>query len=201
MISKTKSELIFELFCKLYDIKYAEIPKGTARTPDYVISLDGGEVFVEVKQIDKDENFQNPKRYGVSTRTCGNHIRQMISSSKKQVQVGAKARAPSILLVYNNLDPLQRFGTEAQDFISAMRGERTVVMKRGKIVDSFHGRNSSLRKDRNTSFSAIGHLCKTVSGAIIQLFENPYAQFPLSSVSLPPCITVVQTDVGTRCHP
>jgi hypothetical protein len=51
--------------------------------------------------------------------------------------------------VYNNLDPLHIFGTEDLDFIAAMYGEPTVLLSQntGDVVDSFHGRNQSLRED------------------------------------------------------
>jgi hypothetical protein len=43
-----------------------------------------------------------------------------------KVQYGAKQGIPSVLLVYNNLDPLHLFGTEDHDFIAAMYGEYTL---------------------------------------------------------------------------
>ena len=52
----------------------------------------------------------------------GDHIRSKIAEARRQVQYGAKQGIPSVLLVYNNLDPIHLFGTEDQDFISAMYG-------------------------------------------------------------------------------
>ncbi|MBK9595004.1 MAG: hypothetical protein IPO57_06475 [Rhodocyclales bacterium] len=135
---------------------------------------------------------------GVSSRTVGAHIRQKILDSRKQVQVGAKLGAPSILLVYNNLDPMQLFGTEQHDFIAAMYGEMTVELKDSRIVDSYHGRNSLLRDDHNTSFSAVGHLRHSATGPIVRLYENAFARNSLNIVSLPPCFEVVYVEVTQR---
>ena len=175
MNKKTESEWLFEQFCTHHNIAFRPIPTCDQSTPDYSLTFGAKEIFVEVKQIDADTNFRNPARGGVSTRTVGDHIRQKINDSRKQIKVGATAGVPSVLLVYNNLDPLQMFGTDSQDFIAAIHGERTVVMKRGEVVDRYHGRNASFRPEFNTSFSAVGHLRTRGEQICIDLYENPYA--------------------------
>jgi hypothetical protein len=68
-----------------------------------------------------------------SSRTLGDHIRRRIESSKKQIQFGAKQGIPSILLIYNNIDPVfQDFGTEPMDFTAAMYGAYTILINREK---------------------------------------------------------------------
>jgi len=161
-----------------------------------MVSLNGQRIYFEVKQIDEDDNFNMPG--GVTSRTVGSHIRQKILDSRKQVQVGAKLGAPSILLVYNNLDPMQLFGTEQHDFIAAMYGEMTVELKDSRIVDSYHGRNSLLRDDHNTSFSAVGYLRNSATGPIVRLYENVFARNSLNVVSLPSCFEVVYVEVTQR---
>ena len=55
------------------------------------------------------------------SRILGDHVRRRIESSKKQIQFGAKPGIPSVLLIYNNIDPVfQAFGTEPMDFTAAM---------------------------------------------------------------------------------
>jgi hypothetical protein len=62
-----------------------------------------------------------------------------------------------VLLIFNDRDPLQLFGTENHDFEHAMYGELTLTIEgdSGKIVDRFHGQNKSFQKRKNTSFSAV----------------------------------------------
>jgi hypothetical protein len=129
------------------------------------------------------------------TRTVGKQVRRMITEAKDQLQAASHAGFPTILLIYNTVDPLQRFGTEALDFTFAMYGEWTVRLKEGQIEDSFHGRNSSLRPNANTSFSAVGHLRRTESGADVKIFENVYARHPLPYEALPECIEVVRVQI------
>jgi hypothetical protein len=73
-----------------------------------------------------------------------------------------------------------------------MYGEPTVVLSvnSGQILDSFHGRNKSFRKEKNNSFSAVGRLRTEPTGAVaVHLYENIYAQVPLQYATLPPCIS------------
>lgn len=196
MTSKSEAETLFESFCKSHALSWERVPVEKTRTPDYVVSSNGQRIYFEVKQIDEDDNFKMSG--GVSSRTVGSHIRQKILDSRKQVQVGAKLGAPSILLVCNNLDPMQLFGTEQHDFIAAMYGEMTVELNDSRIVDSYRGRNSLLRDDHNTSFSAVGHLRHSATGPIVRLYENAFARNSLNIASLPPCFEIVYVEVTQR---
>lgn len=193
MTIKPEAEAIFESFCHNHGLLWERVPTGKTRTPDYIVSINDKTLYFEIKQIDKDENFKNT--HGVCSRTIGSHIRQKIFDSRKQIQVGAKVGAPSILVVYNNIDPMQHFGTEQQDFIAAMYGEMTVKLKDGRIVESYHGRNSLLRESHNSSFSAVGHLRHSASGTTIRLYENAFASNPLPVSLLPPCFEVINVEV------
>jgi len=193
MNSMPCAETLFESFCESNSLSWERVPVQETPTPDYVVLSNGQYIYFEIKQIDEDDNFKTSG--SISSRTVGAHIRQRITYSKKQIQVGAKLGALSILLVYNNLDPLQLFGTEQHDFIAAMYGEMTVELKESRIVDSYHGRNSSLRLDQNTSFSAVGHLRHSVAGPSVRLYENVFASNSLNTVLLPPCFEVVYVNL------
>lgn len=200
MATKTIAEAIFEEFCNSNNIVCEKIAEGTEATPDYRVILNGVCVVVEVKQLDEDEdfNFKN----GVSTRIVGSHIRNKIHDARKRKQLKAAASLgiPAILLVYNNLDPLQMFGTEPHDFIAAMYGETTVVlnMEENTITDSFHGRNRSFQHDKNTSFSAVGGLYRTKKGPVVRIYENICCKRNQINFSLVPnCIEVTRIQLGT----
>lgn len=187
MATKTVSETLFEEFRWFNALPFERINEGTAPTPDYLVVLNGVDTYVEVKQIDEDEAFA-PTRM---SRTLGSHIRAKINQARDQVRSAASQRAPAILLIYNNLDPLQSFGTEQQDFIAAMYGEPTirVSLDTGKILDAFHGRNKSLRAGKNDSFSAVGRLRREAIAPHVHVYENIYAKIPLDYASLPTCVS------------
>lgn len=193
MTVKTKSESIFEEFCSSNNISCEKIPEDKQSTPDYKIVLNTETIFVEIKQIDKDDKFTTAS----SSRTVGDHVRAKINEARRQLKVALNNRTPAILLIYNNLDPWQAFGTEQHDFIAAMYGELTVVLdpKEHSITDSYHGQNQSLRHDKNTSFSAVGFLSQTNEYSAVRIYENAFAENKLNYSSLPDCIEYVRIKV------
>lgn len=187
MSNKTTSESLFEEFCSSNKLAFERIPEGVESAPDYRITLHGTEVYVEVKQIDEDAAFTS----AYASRTPGSHIRAKINQARDQVRSATGRGAPTILLVYNNLDPVQAFGTEQHDFIAAMYGDLTVLVSRetGKISDSFHGRNKSFREGKNDTFSAVGWLHRERSGVAVHLYQNMHARVSLDYDTLPACIS------------
>lgn len=192
MTSRTESEALFESFCVSHRLDWAPHETATTPTPDYRLMFSGTTVCVEVKQIDSESGFEPG---GVHSRTVGDHVRRKIAEAREQLQAASHAGLPTILLVYNSVDPLQLFGTDIHDFVCAMYGEWTVRLREGRIEDSFHGRNSSLRRNANTSFSAVGHLYRAAGGAKVKLFENVYARHPLPYDQLPDCFEVIRIEI------
>jgi hypothetical protein len=185
---KTISEETFEEFCEMNGLQCLKIPECDSRTPDYKVTINSKDVIFEIKQIDSDDGFLE----NTHSRTVGKRVREKIDDARKQFKGSSKNHLPAILLVYNNLDSLQKFGTEEHDFITAMYGEMTVSLhpKTHAITDSYHGRNQSLRHDKNTSFSGVGHLYTTVESPAVLVYENVYSKNKLDFESLPSCIDV-----------
>jgi hypothetical protein len=194
MTVKTKAESIFEEFCNSNKIPCEKIPEGAQPTPDYRVVLNGETIFVEVKQIDEDDDSTEVG----GSRIVGDHVRAKINEARKQAKIASNQGAPAILLIYNNLDPLQMFGTEPHDFTTAMYGEITVVLnpKENRITDSYYGRNQSFREDKNTSFSAIGGIYQTERGPTVLIYENVFAEHRLNFLSLPDCIKATRIDLA-----
>jgi hypothetical protein len=189
MTDKTESETLFETFCERHSLTWEPVSVGPNRTPDYRLTFGTTTIIVEIKQIQSEVGF---KPNGVNSRMVGKHIRHKIDEARKQLQADSHAGSPTILLVYNAVDPMQLYGTEPHDFVSAMYGDWTVRLEDGHVKDSYHGRNSRLREDRNTSFSAVGHLSGHESESHVRVFENAYARHPLPYEALPRCIKVVR---------
>lgn len=196
MTIKTTAETVFEEFCNSNNIPWERIPESASPAPDYKAYLNGELVFIEVKQIDKDDDFNGET--GVSSRTVGSHVRRKVEEARKQLQAVSSHDAPAVLFIYNNLDPLQMFGTEPHDFIAAMYGEMTVVLnkKENRITDSYYGRNRSFREDKNTSFSAVGCLYQSKEGPTVRIYENVFAKSQINFSSLPDCIEVTRVDLA-----
>ncbi len=193
---KTTSEVEFEKFLAQNHLPFQKIEEGCSRRPDYLVEVGGRNVFFELKEIAEDENFRTGQ-YAVSSRTVGDHVRRRIMDARKQIQFGAKKGIPSVLLVYNNLDPMHSFGTEDLDFITAMYGEYTVAfnVKTNRLSDGFYGHDGKLRQDWNTSFSAVGRLRPTTDGLEVTLFENSFSAIKLDYEHIPPCFKVTRIEV------
>ncbi len=193
MTIKTKSENIFEEFCKKNNLQWEKIPERDEPTPDYKVFLNAGTVIFEIKQIDKDDSFTETG----GSRTVGDHVREKINEARKQLKFASRDSFPAILLIYNNLDPMQMFATEQHDFISAMYGELTVRidLEENMIKDSYQGLNQALRYDKNTSFSAVGKLYQTDVGPNVLIYENIFSENKLDYLSLPKCIEAMRIEL------
>ena len=135
-----------------------------------------------------------------SSRTLGEHVRRRIESSKKQVQFGARHGFPSILLIYNNIDPIfQDFGTEPMDFIAAMYGTYTILInsENKSASDWFNGRDQMLQENKNTSFSAVGQLSDRSGKTTVALYENVFARVKIPYDRLPACFDVRRIEIST----
>jgi hypothetical protein len=200
--TKTESEEAFEAFLTENRLGFEKIPEADMRRPDYLVHANGLNLTFEVKELAEDEKYgvvsdpTRPVNRSYSS-TLGNHVRRFINSSRGQVRYGADNGLPSILLIYNKLDPLFQLGTNDRDFETAMYGELTFMMDRGthEIVDEFHGRNQSLREDKNTEFSAVGKLYRSNGKLAIKLFENVYAKVMLPFDRMPGCFEVIRVEI------
>lgn len=202
---KTKSEGLFEGFLATNNLPFEKIKEDTTPRPDYRVSVGGCVIIFEIKELAEDGNFgvvKDPAYPHIksSSRTVGDHIRRRIKSSKKQVQFGADQGVPSILLIYNNIDPVfQDFGTEPMDFTAAMYGAYTILAKRETRTasDWFNGKDQMLQESQNTSFSAVGHLCDRGGTTSVTLYENVFAKVKVPYSQLPACFDVRRIDVST----
>jgi hypothetical protein len=206
---KTKSEEIFETFLTLNNLPFQKIDEVNDKSsyrPDYLVYIGGSKMMVEVKELAEDKNFgvvKDPSMPNIlaHSRIVGDHVRDRINRSKKQIQYGANQGIPSILLIYNNIDPVfQMFGTENHDFIAAMYGENTVLIDRRskERTDWFQGRNNELQVAKNTSFSAVGRLSDCGGSVTVTLFENIYSKVGVPYDQLPACFDVKRVEVSNE---
>ncbi len=201
---KTKSEELFEKFLEANHVAFEKIEETTSPRPDYLISIGDVKLIFELKELAEDENFgvvADPVYPHIKShsRTLGDHVRRRIEGSKKQIQYGAKQGIPSVLLIYNNLDPVfQMFGTEDMDFTTAMYGELTVLLnkKTREASEMFNGKNQSLQKNKNTSFSAVGRLCDPGGEMTVTVFENVFSAVQLPYDLLPPCFEAKRVNIS-----
>jgi hypothetical protein len=191
---KTRSEVIFERWLDANTLAWRPIPTGPAKTPDYsVIVAPGEEVVFEVKQIETDRDWHDEVVHGGEV---GALVRERINRSKSQIKASSKDGKPTVLIIFNNYDPLQLSGTEDHDFFHAMYGAYSlkIGVESRAITERFLGKGKSFQPAKNTSFSAIGRLTETGREATVTvtIFENIHAAVPINYDVLPPCFEVVR---------
>ena len=202
---KTKSESLFEEFLADNNLRFEKIEEDHTPRPDYRVFSGHSEIIFELKELTEDGNFgvvKDPAYPHIksSSRTLGNHVRRRIESSKKQIQFGAKQGISSVLLIYNNIDPVfQDFGTEPMDFTAAMYGAYTVLINRetANASDWFNGKDRMLQESKNTSFSAVGHLRDCGGKTTVILYENIFAKVKVPYSELSACFDVRRIDLST----
>lgn len=203
---KTKSETLFENFLAANNVRFEKIKEDTTPRPDYLVLVGSTQLIFEVKELAEDDYFGTIKdpaypHIKSHSRTVGDHVRDRIERSKKQIQYGAKEGIPPVLLIYNNLDPeFQMFGTEPMDFTAAMYGAPTIILNRqtGTASEMFNGKDQMLQPQKNTSFSAVGHLCDRGGTITVTLFENVFAKLKIPCDQLPACFDVPHMELSTQ---
>lgn len=203
---ETRSEEIFEQFLAANFIAFERIEETVnqrgAHRPDYLVELPNLKLVFEVKELTDDASSRakgtSQPNVALRGRTIGDQIRDRINRLKKQVQFGANQGIPSILLVYNNVDPLQLTGTDELDFRTAMYGELTILIDKlnRESSEMFQGRKNALQETKNTSFSAVGHLCDRGGTPTVTLYENIYSRVPIPFDLLPPCFVARRFQVN-----
>ena len=151
------------------------------------------EIIFELKQIETDRTWEADIVHGVEV---GAFVRERVNRSKSQMKASSKQGKSTVLVVFNDYDPLQLSGTEDHDFIHAMYGECTLqidVESRG-IKGRFLGKGKSFQATKNTSFSAIARLKESGREATISvtIFENIHAAVPINYGVLPSCFEVMR---------
>jgi hypothetical protein len=191
---KTRSEVIFERWLDANMLAWRPVSTGSAKTPDYAVTVaPDGEVIFEIKQIETDRNWHDEVVHGGEV---GALVRERINRSKAQIKASSRDGKPTVLIIFNDYDPLQLSGTEDHDFFHAMYGAYTVQIdiESRAITERFLGKGKSFQSGKNTSFSAIGRLMETGREATVSvtIFENIHAAVPINYDALPPCFEVVR---------
>ena len=198
----TKSEDLFEEFLRSNNVGFSRIEevKGKgAKRPDYLVETGDLKIMFEVKQLGDDEDAERAQPIRERSTPPGAQLRKLITRSRKQIQFGAHGGIASVLLAYNSADPvLQLNGTEELDFRTAMYGELTILTDKQtqETSEFFHGRKSEMQEAKNTSFSAVGHLCNRGGTTTVTLWENAYAVVSIPFEKLPPCFAVKRVKIN-----
>ena len=190
----TKSEQLFESFCRLHRIVCRRVPTASTRTPDYEIYLSRRKVAVEVKEIspNKDElEAQRLARLGqfvVVSSTPGGRVRGIISDAVPQLKASTKGRCSGLLVLLDTGFAAEH--TSSYNIRVAMHGFETHYLgvpqdpnRPVYLKDKDFGKGKKTTASNNTSLSAIAVLDAHSAQITLRVYHNPYAKVPLPLVS------------------
>ena len=179
---KTKSEELFEAFCKNNGIAAKKIPKTNTSTPDYEVIINSKLVICEIKQLDPTkEDLRENESVIKYRRTIMYHPLKRTSKKlldvSRQVKDYADRQIPTIVVLYNNV-PLHEYLSH-DDILEAMFGPESNVVtfnKDGEMLNmssSCHGGNRRFTHAHNTSVSAVAVLKNPQDGNLhMRLYHN-----------------------------
>lgn len=180
----TKSEILFERFCKEKGISCAPIGCD-GKKADYDIDFQGLRIVTEVKQIDRNESdistWKGVRARG-SVAAWGNsdhRVRLKIQEARKQLKARSEGKLPTLLVIYDNGTFA---GTDGNDIKTAMFGDEKVVVStfdhQVVNISAIHaGGNRRFAVDSNTSINAIALIYGDEPK--LNIFHNNFAAIPI----------------------
>lgn len=196
----TKSERLYDDYCRLRGYPCDPVSAGSAKSPDRLVTTPAGGVVVEIKELtpnEDDERQLRELRERGSTHgggTPGARVYEKIRAAAPQLKAKAKSGAPSILVLYNNIAAGEwRVGSHhldgsAIDF--GMYGLQTALLQRspdeGRWVNVGPGRGErrQMSEDARIYISAVQVLWESpgeVSEPLVFTYHNYFAVVPLSA--------------------
>lgn len=189
----TKSEQLFESFCRVQGVACRRVSETTTPRPDYVLELEGQEMLAEVKQFDPNEE----ERSAIERLAKGEHVvfggkpgerlRRAIRSANTQLRELLAGRSMSTMLVVYNNTPCS-LHTKPYAVMTAMQGLDVVDVEvpldpseSPRFGDTRSGpAGRVMRADANTSTSAVAVLSGHDPNEFrMAVYHNRHAASPL----------------------
>jgi hypothetical protein len=188
----TRSEQLFESFCRVHGVACRRVSEATSPRPDYVLELEGQHVLAEVKQFDPNKE----ERAAIQRRAKGEHValggkpgarlRDAIGSANTQLRELLAGRSMSTILVVYNNTPCS-LHTQPYAVMTAMQGLDVVDLEvpidpseSPRFGDTRSGPERKMRVDANTSTSAVAVLTDLdLNEFRLAVYHNRHAASPL----------------------
>jgi hypothetical protein len=196
MTKKTKSEALFEEFCKEHNLDLYSIPRNSddeKKTPDYILHAEESKIIIEIKQLDpnpKDkkrlEQLEEYGETGFMLTGFSERVRKKIKKAVPQIKARNHKDFPAVVVLFDNV--YLYGGIDSDDIKVGMYGEETVDIAipkdhRTKPFALRHrfGKNRSLAQSHNTSLSCVAVLNDhPINGLLLNIYHNDYASHPLN---------------------
>jgi hypothetical protein len=196
-MSKTRSEELFEQYCKRNGYSVEAIPTGQEKSSDYSIRACGHEIIVEVKELrPNDDDLRRIKEWRERGATGGGdrpgrRAHELIKRAARQLGRYRDLGVPCVALLYDNIavdgyrpgTPNRHFDPAFIDF--GMYGLQTVILSVSReqirsIGDGRGGKRQATASER-TYLSAVAVLYEgeVPEQNFLVVYHNYFAAHPL----------------------
>ena len=194
---KTDSEALFEQFLHKNAINFELILRTNEnKTPDYLVTLNGCTIAVEVTTI---KSAADRDSLAVYSKTVGEQIRREIAGKSKQLRWAIERNLPTLLLLFEGSRVGYPWFLEEHDFTDAMYGVKTLQIDRNtrRSGPMHNGREAQLRPDANREhISALGRIqLSNANNIACKIFPNIYATRPIETTAWPSAFNVAKFEL------
>jgi len=196
----TKSERLFDLYCKLRGYASEPIATGPGQTPDRLIATPRGSVVAEIKELTaNDDDLRQlrelqERRFTIGGGTPGARVFEKMRSAAPQLKAQAGRNIPYVLVLFDNIaGGGWRIGGKYLDSSMidfGMYGLQTVLLARESphpearlvSVGSGRGGRRQMSEDERVYISAVQVMSESPgvdSEPFVITYHNCFAAIPL----------------------
>lgn len=193
----TKSEEDTVRFFRSIGIEIQKVSECSEKTPDYHLSPKGCSIYLEVKEIDENDEEKEIRRkvdeFGESgvydTSPVGKRFRSKIAESNRQLKKLCVNKEPGIVLIQDVRPFVTKSLMPQEELKQAMFGDRVTWRNvplhqnnnSSAVTADIYSRNKTTTESKNTTVSAVALLIEhSQTGELTMLLHhNPHAKNPL----------------------
>ena len=189
----TESEKDTIRFFDEIKVNLNRIPEGVEKTPDFFVETDKQKIFIEVKEINENEEEKALLKQiedkgqvsGHESPELGKRFRPAIQAANKQLKKKCTSGEAGLVIIQDVRDFFNRSCFPQEEVKLAMFGDRVTwisVNSRSVKADIFD-KNKTTTEQKNTTVSAVGLMVKNIQDGSLTLhiYHNPHAKNGLLS--------------------
>ncbi len=196
----TQSEKNIERVFLSIGIAINKVPEDSEKTPDYSFSINGQSIYLEVKEIEENEEERIILRkldeldeiQSYESKENENRFRSGISKGNRQLKKRCKNGEPGLVVIQDLRSFFTKSFNPQEEMKQAMFGDHVTWCSVPNQYNQYHsrvvadnfGRNRTTTDKKNTTISAVALLFENYETRELTLLihHNPHAKNPLPNL-------------------
>lgn len=194
----TKSEKNTIRFFRSIGVEIDKVPEAFEKTPDYFLSLNDQLIYLEVKEIDENNDekdilqtiYENKEIRCYESDIVGKRFRSKIAEANRQLKKLCKNNESGIVVIQDIRPFFTKSIMPQEEIKQAMFGDRIIWLTapthyneyESEVTADIFSYNKTTTESKNTTTSAVALLIEDykTSELTFLLHHNPHAKNPLS---------------------